>query len=47
MEKHSSRGLAFADYDNDGSVEALVNNQNEPPIAAAAGVKSLAGESLD
>ncbi len=31
MEKHSSRGLAFADYDNDGSVEALVNNQNEPP----------------
>jgi enediyne biosynthesis protein E4 len=31
LEKHSSRGVAFADYDNDGSVEALVNNQNEPP----------------
>lgn len=31
LEKHSSRGLAFADYDNDGSVEAVVNNQNEPP----------------
>ena len=30
-ETHSSRGLAFADYDNDGSVKALVNNQNEPP----------------
>ena len=31
LEQHSSRGLAFADYDNDGSVEALVNNQNEAP----------------
>jgi hypothetical protein len=31
LENHSSRGLAFADYDNDGSVKALVNNQNEPP----------------
>jgi enediyne biosynthesis protein E4 len=31
QEKHSSRGLAFADYDNDGSVEAVVNNQNEAP----------------
>jgi hypothetical protein len=31
LEAHSSRGLAFADYDNDGSVEALVNNQNEAP----------------
>jgi hypothetical protein len=31
MDRHSSRGLAFADYDNDGSVEALVNNQNEAP----------------
>jgi hypothetical protein len=31
LERHSSRGLAFADYDNDGAVEALVNNQNEPP----------------
>lgn len=31
LEKHSSRGAAFGDYDNDGSVEVLVNNQNEPP----------------
>jgi len=31
VERHSSRGLAFADYNNDGAVEALVNNQNEAP----------------
>jgi enediyne biosynthesis protein E4 len=31
LEKHSSRGAAFADIDNDGSVEVAVNNQNEPP----------------
>jgi enediyne biosynthesis protein E4 len=31
LEKHSSRGLAFADFDNDGRVGALVNNQNETP----------------
>jgi len=31
LEKHSARGAAFGDYDNDGSVEVLVNNQNEPP----------------
>ncbi len=31
LEKHSSRGAAFGDYDNDGSVEVLVNNQNEAP----------------
>lgn len=31
LETHSSRGLAFADYDNDGFIEALINNQNEPP----------------
>ena len=31
LEKHSARGLAFADYDNDGSVKAVVNNQNEAP----------------
>jgi hypothetical protein len=30
-ELHSSRGLAFADYDNDGTLKALVNNQTEPP----------------
>jgi hypothetical protein len=31
LEKHSSRGAAFGDYDNDGAVEVLINNQNEPP----------------
>jgi hypothetical protein len=31
LERHSSRGAAFADYDNDGAVEVLVNNQGEPP----------------
>ncbi len=31
LELHSSRGAAFGDYDNDGSVEILVNNQNEQP----------------
>jgi hypothetical protein len=30
-EQHASRGAAFADYDNDGNVEVIVNNQNEPP----------------
>jgi hypothetical protein len=31
LELHSSRGAAFGDIDNDGSVDVLVNNQNEPP----------------
>lgn len=31
MEQHSSRGLALADMDNDGSVEVAINNQNERP----------------
>jgi enediyne biosynthesis protein E4 len=31
LERHSARGAAFGDYDNDGSLEVLVNNQNEPP----------------
>jgi hypothetical protein len=31
VEKHAARGAAFADYDNDGQVEVLINNQNEPP----------------
>ncbi len=30
-EKHSSRGAAFGDIDNDGTIEIAVNNQNEPP----------------
>jgi hypothetical protein len=31
LQRHSARGAAFGDYDNDGNVEVLVNNQNEPP----------------
>jgi hypothetical protein len=31
LEKHASRGAAFGDYDNDGRIEILINNQNEPP----------------
>ena len=30
-EKHSSRGAAFGDIDNDGTIEIAINNQNEPP----------------
>jgi hypothetical protein len=31
LERHPARGAAFGDYDNDGAVEALINNQNEAP----------------
>ena len=31
LERHSARGAAFGDYDNDGAVEAVINNQNEAP----------------
>ena len=31
LEKHSSRGLAVGDLDNDGLLEIAINNQNEPP----------------
>src|SRR5262249_762569 len=30
-ELHSSRGVAFGDFDNDGDVDILVVNMNEPP----------------
>lgn len=30
-ERHAARGAALADFDNDGVLEVLVNNQNEPP----------------
>jgi enediyne biosynthesis protein E4 len=30
-ERHSSRGAAFGDYDNDGAMDILILNMNEPP----------------
>jgi hypothetical protein len=30
-ELHSSRGVAFGDFDNDGDIDILVVNMNEPP----------------
>jgi len=30
-EVHSSRGLAFGDFDNDGDLDILIMNMNEPP----------------
>ncbi|MFL6215442.1 MAG: CRTAC1 family protein [Blastocatellia bacterium] len=30
-ERQSSRGCAFGDYDNDGDVDVLIMNMNEPP----------------
>jgi hypothetical protein len=31
VEPHASRGAAFGDFDNDGDVDILVMNMNEPP----------------
>jgi enediyne biosynthesis protein E4 len=31
VEAHSGRGCAFGDFDNDGDVDALIVNMNEPP----------------
>jgi enediyne biosynthesis protein E4 len=30
-EARSSRGVAFGDFDNDGDIDILIMNQNEPP----------------
>ena len=30
-EQHSSRGCAFGDFDNDGDIDILIVNMNEPP----------------
>jgi hypothetical protein len=37
---HSSRGCAFGDFDNDGDVDVLVMNMNEPPSLLRADVSS-------
>jgi hypothetical protein len=31
LERHSARGAAFGDVDNDGTLEIAINNQNEAP----------------
>ena len=31
QEVHSSRGAAFGDFDNDGDIDVLIMNMNEPP----------------
>jgi enediyne biosynthesis protein E4 len=39
-EPKSSRGAAFGDFDNDGDVDALVMNMNEPPLLLRNDLKS-------
>jgi hypothetical protein len=39
LERHSSRGAAFGDIDNDGAIEILVNNQNEAPSLLKSGIR--------
>jgi hypothetical protein len=31
QERHSSRGVAFGDFDNDGDLDILIMNMNQPP----------------
>ena len=37
---HSSRGCAFGDFDNDGDMDVLVMNMNEPPSLIRADISS-------
>jgi enediyne biosynthesis protein E4 len=39
-EGHASRGCAFGDFDNDGDIDILVMNMNEPPSLLRNDVKS-------
>jgi hypothetical protein len=29
---HSSRGVAFGDFDNDGDIDIVINNMHDPPV---------------
>ncbi|MDE0104373.1 MAG: CRTAC1 family protein [Bryobacterales bacterium] len=40
---HSSRGAAFGDYDNDGDIDMLVVNMNEPPSLLRNDLSGTAG----
>jgi hypothetical protein len=39
-DRHSSRGCSFGDFDNDGDMDVLVMNMNEPPSLIRADVDS-------
>ncbi|MBI5086112.1 MAG: CRTAC1 family protein [Acidobacteria bacterium] len=40
LERHSSRGSAFGDFDNDGDIDVVVWNRNEPPSLLRNDLKS-------
>ena len=40
LERHSSRGSAFGDFDNDGDVDVVMWNRNEPPSLLRNDLKS-------
>lgn len=40
LDPHSSRGCAFADFNNDGNVDVLIQNMGEPPSLLRNGCRS-------